>query len=148
MHNVEDSGKGLDAGNKAGEVESLRCARQTQRVVEVISAARAKLEDKDEVKRVLMIPTIQKPKPLDQQYLRKLRTLTVSMKILVLTTVLLTCFVLTAPLHLGRYSHVRSWADIVLGISDIAVGISAIAACMLALVQNSLLRTKKPEHNQ
>ena len=139
MDRVKDSGRGADATKKTGEAESLRSARQTSRVVEVISAAKAKLEDEHED--FSTTPTIPEPEPLDRQYLHKPRTLTVSMWILVIATALQALFVFTSPLHLGRYSGVRFWADIILGASYITLGISVVAICVWIVARNSLLRT-------
>ena len=135
MDRVMDSGEETDPGKKAGEVESLRSARQARRVIDVISAAKAKLEDdgKD-------FSTTPKLKSRDRQYLHKPRTLTVSMWILVIATALLALFVFTSPLHLGRYSGVRYWADIILGISYITLGVSVVAICVWIVARYSLLR--------
>jgi hypothetical protein len=143
MHSIKESGKETGVTRKTGEVESLPSARQARKVTDIISAAKAILED--EAEDFSRPPAIQEPQPLDRQYLRKLRTLTVSMWILVIGTVLLALFVFTSPLHLGRYSRARYWADIILGISYITLGISVVATCASIVARNSLLGPGKSE---
>ncbi len=139
MYGMKDSEKGIDATEKTEQVESSPSARQVRRLAETISAAKAKLEDEGEV--ALMIPAAPEPQqPPDRQYLRKQRVLTVSMWILAISTVILALFVFTSPLHLGRYSGVRYWADIILGISYIALGTLVIAICTLIHARSSWLR--------
>ncbi len=144
MCGVKDSEKGADATEKTVQVESLPSAQRANRVAEVISAARAKLEDEGEV--LLTIPAAPEPQqqpPSDKRYPRKQRILTVSMRILVVVTAILALFVFTSPLHLGRYSGVRYWAEIILGISYIALGMSVIAVCVLINARDSRIRTGK-----
>ena len=143
MDRVKYSGKEADAAEKTGEVESLASPRQASRIADIISAAKATLEDDAEV--VLMIPPAPEPQqqPSDKRYPRKQHVLTVSMRILVIVTVILALFVFTSPLHLGRYSGVRYWAEIILGISYIALGMSVIAVCVLISARNSWLWTGK-----
>lgn len=137
MNDVENSGRWPNTSEKAERAGSLSAA-QTKRIVDIISAARATLED--EVEYIAIIPTILEPKPSDQQHLRKLRVLTVSMRIMIITTVLLAFLVLTASLYLGRHSQERFWVDTALQTADITLGISAVAACVLILARNCLIR--------
>ena len=136
MSVVKDSEKGMDATEKTVGVESLPSMQQASRLAEVISAARAKLEDEGEDV-LLRIPAAPGPEPQqqrqpsDRRHLSRQRTLTASMRILAITTAVLALFVFTSPLHLNRYSGVHYWADIVLGISYIALGTSVSPACVL-----------------
>ncbi|MHC4354943.1 MAG: hypothetical protein ACYTE3_12055 [Planctomycetota bacterium] len=139
MDRVKYSGKGADAAKKTGEVESLASPRQASRLAEVISAAQAILEDEGAVSLTISAASEPQQQPSERQYPRKQRMLTVSMRILVIATVILALFVFTSPLHLGRYSGVRYWADIILGISYIALGMSVIAVCVLIQARNSWL---------
>ena len=147
MCGIKDSEKGADADSTemTAEVESLPSARQASRLAEVISAAKAVLEDEGEV--LSAIPATRAPQPepqqepLDKPHTRKQRMLTASMWILIILAAILALFVLTAPLHLGRYSGAHYWADMILAISYIALGISVIAVCVLISALNSWFRT-------
>ncbi len=142
MHGMKDSEKGIDETEKTGQVESLPNARQARRLTEAIAAAKAKLDD--EAEDFSKTPIVREPQPLDRRYLRRQRMLTVSMRALVIATVILALFVITSPLHLGSYSRARYWAEIILGISYIALGISVIAICALIHARDSWLRTGRP----
>ena len=140
MCGVKNSEKGTGTTETAGQVESLPSARQSGRVTEAISAAKAALEDEGKV--LLTIPAARgEPEPVERRYPRKLRTLTALMRISIIITAILALFVVTAPFHVGRYSGERYWAEIILGISYIALGISVIAVCMLISARNSWFRT-------
>ena len=138
MYGMKDSEEGADPGRKIEEVGLPLHARQNRRIVEVISAARTKLEN--EGRGFLIMPATQEQEPLDRKHAHKLRTSTVLMWILVIATALLALFVFTSPLHLGRYSGVRYWADIILGISYITLGVSVVAICVWIVARYSLLR--------
>ncbi|MHC4432611.1 MAG: hypothetical protein ACYTBS_12300 [Planctomycetota bacterium] len=134
MGSVEEK----ERGRKAGGVESLMSARQARRLVDAISAAKAKLDDAGEG--LLASDVVPEMKSSDRQRLHTRRTLTVPMWILIIFTALQALFVFTSPLHLGRYSGVHSRAEIILGVSYITLGISVVALCVWIVARNSLLR--------
>ena len=134
MHGTKDFEKGIDETEKTGQAETLPSVRQATRLTVAIAAAKAKLDD--EAEDFSKTPIIREPQPLDRRYLRRQRMLTVLMRTLAIVTVILVLFVFTSPLHLGRYSGVHYWADIILGISYIALGTSVIAACVLIYARN------------
>lgn len=138
MDRVMDSGKETGPGKEAAEVESFMNARQARRVVDAISAAKAKLDDGGEG--FLASPEVLEMKSPDRQRLHTRRTLTIPMLTLVVVTALQALFVFTWPLHLGCYSGVHSWAEIILGISYITLGISVFALCVWIVARYSLLR--------
>ena len=138
MDRVMDSVRETGPGKKAAEVESFMNTQQVTRVVDAISAAKAKLDDAGEG--LLASAVVSEMKSRDPQRLDKRRTLTVPMWTLVIATTLQALFVFTSPLHLGRYSSVHSWAEIVLGISYITLGISVVALCLWIVARYSLLQ--------
>ena len=138
MDRVMDSVKETGPGKKAAEVESFMSTRQATRLVDAISAAKAKLQDEGEdFSTPLAVPEM---KSSDRQRLHTRRTLTVPMWILVIVTALQALFVFTSPLHLGRYSGVNSWAEIMLGVSYITLGVSVVALCVWIVTRYSLLQ--------
>ena len=138
MDCVKDSAEDTDPSKKSAEVEPLVSAHQARRVVDAISAAKAKLDDAGEG--FLASAVVSEMKSRDPQRLDKRRTLTVPMWMLVIATTLQVLFVFTSPLHLGRYSGVRPWTEIILGISYITLGISVVALCLWIVARYSLLR--------
>ncbi|MHC4302513.1 MAG: hypothetical protein ACYS7Y_35080, partial [Planctomycetota bacterium] len=120
---------------------SLKWTRAILHRAEVMQAV-----SEDKVERVRSVSTMMEPKPVNRKLLRRLRRLTVSIRLLTLSTILSASFVVVASTFWSEGRPKPVELEIVLGVAYILLGISVIAACVSLLARESLANRKTRVH--